>query len=225
MGATSQWSSWFYLDPWRFPCPVEEDSAGMAGWAGGPSGAGEESDNPVRSTAAPAQAVTDLRVLWRSSTATPPGDPSCHHHPALGCLSHWLCRRHWGYRGQISYTEMPVWQEIIAFHCSATLSRALWQTVAPFSFLTTILVWMSWSQVSLCICIVQSPLYNYTVTTWGRNLYSLSITVLFALPFLSHTWCQLKIPYWKRECSPSLASSWQYLLQVASICLSYKISY
>lgn len=80
---------------------------------------------------------------------------------------------------------MPVWQEIIPFHCSATLSEQ--GTLADSST-------FQFSDYNACVNVLEPgqpvylyPLYNYTVTTWGRNLYSLSITVLFVLPFLPHT--------------------------------------
>lgn len=211
------------------PCPVEEDRDGTARWAGGAT-RGWRGDNPVRGRADPAQAVTNFPVLWHfRGPALPQGSFSVHPAIATQLLAAFPTDSAEGIEGTVVRFLMlkcPFGTKSSHFtavqHC---LNRALWQTVAPFSFLTTILVWMSWSQVSLGICILQPPLYDYTVTTWGTNLYSLSITVLFALPFLSHTWSQLNIHYWKRECSRSLASSWQYLLQAVSMCLSYKISY
>lgn len=217
------------FSPRCVPCPVEEHRDGMARWAGRAIRRWR-GDNPVRGTADPGQAVTNFSVLWHfCGPALPQGSFSVRSAIATQLLAAFPTDSAEGIEGTVvTFLRLKCPFGTNSSHFTAVqhcLNRALWQTAAPFSFLTTILVWMSWSQVSLWICILQSPLYNYTVTTWGRNLYSLSITVLFALLFQSHTWSQLNVHYWKRECSPSLASSWQYLLQVVSMCLSYKISY
>lgn len=219
------------FSPHCVPCPGE-DSAGIASGAGGVRRwRGERREtlfNPVR-----AQRLR-LRLFQPLCAGTA---QHCHRAPFLSILpsppSSWLPFPLTLQKAlRVQRSDFLCWNARLAGNHPISLQCNTEQgtladssTFQFFSFLITILVWMSWSQVCLCICIVQSPLYNDTVTTWGRNLYSLSITVLFALPFLSHAWSQLNIHYWKSECSPSLASSWQYLLQVASMHLSYKISY
>lgn len=139
------------------PCPVEEDSDRTARCAAGPWRCRGDSAEGAQQLQ---HSLLQLGVLGGSGTGTGlPFCPSCHHHPALGCLSHWLCRRHWGYSAQISYAEMPVWQEILPFHCSATLSEQ--GTLADSST-------FQFSDYNTCVTVLEpgQPVYLYPTVSF-----------------------------------------------------------
>lgn len=189
----------------------------------------KQSPSP-RPTGSSMGCIMNFHVLWWNNTSSKGSFSIC---PAIP-ISSWLpflltLQKALRILRRPLLLKFPSGNKSFAFHCSVPLCThclnwAFQHTVAPSHFwLCFFLHVLEQGQLGYLYSTVS--LQNYTASPWGRNPFLLSITVLFALPLLSHKWSQLNIHYWKIGSSPpSCFFLIMSLFQVVSMCLSYNIN-